>query len=201
MLSVVIVLHIAAVFSAPFTFNSNPAPGITDPSPVALWLTNWFEPYVDAMYLRHGYAFFAPDPGPSHLFRVRLEFDDGREPRELTFPDRERNRPRLLYHRHFMLSERLAQGYVPAVAPRDIAGDPLRLVEWRRNREAYEEYYSKLHDSFAAHLRHAYGADRVVIQRLEHRLLTPDEVTERREIRDPSLLEVHPEDVPREQLP
>ena len=36
-----------------------------------------FRPYLEAAYLDHGYAFFAPDPGPSHLVRYELEFDDG----------------------------------------------------------------------------------------------------------------------------
>jgi len=202
LLSLVVCLHIAAVFVAPFTFNSSPAPGMAAESPVGAVLMNWFEPYIDALYLRHGYAFFAPDPGPSHLFRAKLEFDDGREPEELMFPDLRRHRPRLLYHRHFMLSERLIVGYVPAVAPRELVDDPVRMAAWRASRDAYVDYYEQLRQSYIAHLKHRYGAQRVTLTRLEHQILSPADIVEnRRDMADERLYEVHPEDVVAEKLP
>lgn len=202
LLSLVIVLHVAAVFVSPFTFNSSPAPGQAAESPVGAMLMNWFEPYIDAMFLRHGYAFFAPDPGPSHLFRATLEYDDGRETETLTFPDLKRHRPRLLYHRHFMLSERLVVGYVPALAPRDLIDDPVRLAAWRSSRDAYVDYYASLRSSYVEHLKRRYGAKRVTLARLEHQILSPEEVvSDRRSLTDERLYEVHPEDVPTEKLP
>jgi len=202
LLSLVVCLHIAAVFVAPFTFNSSPAPGMAAASPVGAVLMDWFEPYIDALYLRHGYAFFAPDPGPSHLFRAKLEFDDGREPEELMFPDLRRHRPRLLYHRHFMLSERLIVGYVPAVAPRELVDDPVRMAAWRASRDAYVDYYEQLRQSYIAHLKHRYGAQRVTLTRLEHQILSPADIVEnRRDMADERLYEVHPEDVVAEKLP
>ena len=62
--------------------------------------------YLDVAYLNHGYGFFAPDPGPSHLIHYTIEFDSG-ETLTGTFPDREAYWPRLRYHRHFMLAEQL----------------------------------------------------------------------------------------------
>lgn len=63
-------------------------------------------PYLEATYLNHGYHFFAPEPGPSHLIRYEITRDDGSTVKGV-FPDREKNWPRLMYHRHFMLTEHL----------------------------------------------------------------------------------------------
>lgn len=63
-------------------------------------------PAHQALFLGHGYRFFAPNPGPSHL--VHYKIYDGAEPiAEGTFPDRKQNWPRVIYHRWFMLSETL----------------------------------------------------------------------------------------------
>lgn len=63
-------------------------------------------PIHQTLYLSHGYRFFAPDPGPSHLLVYRLHYADGRM-KEKRFPDRDSISPRLRYHRWFMLSETL----------------------------------------------------------------------------------------------
>lgn len=67
-----------------------------------------YTPYITALYLNHAYKFFAPNPGDSHLVRYDLYFADGTKrvgAEEQGFPDRLRHWPRLLYHRHFMLTE------------------------------------------------------------------------------------------------
>lgn len=201
-LSLVIGFHVLAVFLAPFTFASTPAPGMSDPSPAALSLMRWMHPYIEALYLQHGYAFFAPDPGPSHLFKVKLEYADGRPTEELTFPDLKRHRPRLMYHRHFMLSERLVVGHVPGVAPPGVAGDMSELMRWRRGRETYETYFHTLRNSYVHHLQTRYGADKVSLVRVEHRMAGVDEVIERHQRIDArDTYEDHPEDVATEVLP
>ncbi len=63
-------------------------------------------PYINALDLNHGYRFFAPDPGPSHLIRYHLHWSDGHG-RDGVFPNLTEERPRLLYHRYFMLAEHL----------------------------------------------------------------------------------------------
>jgi len=78
LLSVALAFHIAAVFIAPFAFASNSGPS---PSPLADALFKVFRPYLGALFLDHGYFFFAPNPGPSHLVDYKVEFDDGRPPR------------------------------------------------------------------------------------------------------------------------
>lgn len=148
-ISALLVIHLAAVFVPPFTLLTS-SPGTV--SPVAENLSGLLKPYVDVMNLNHGYAFFAPDPGPSHLVQYRLEFDDGRPPIERVFPDIERHWPRLLYHRHFMLAEQLNGDFVPPQSP------------WDRGRKLYEQKWR----SYEQHLLSISGASRVTLQRVEH---------------------------------
>lgn len=68
-------------------------------------------PIHRALFLGHGYRFFGPDPGPSHLVNYTVTRADGSKV-EGHFPDRERNWPRLLYHRWFMLSETIYREHV-----------------------------------------------------------------------------------------
>jgi hypothetical protein len=101
-----------------------------------------------------------------------------------------------------MLSERLIVGYVPAMAPRDLADDPVRMAAWRASRDAYVDYYEQLRQSYIAHLKHRHGAQRVTLTRLEHQILSPADIVEnRRDMADERLYEIHPEDVVAENLP
>jgi len=171
--SVLLVLHLAAVFFPPFAFETSPVRGMG--SPIAEAVVNLLQPYIDAAYLNHGYAFFAPDPGPSHLLRARLEFADGREPQEITLPDLQRHWPRLLYHRHFMLSEHLHASFTPSEPIAEVVQDRLLAENWRR---ALRRYTARK-NAIKQHLQTKYGASQVTLTRIEHRLLNPYEVAVR----------------------
>lgn len=95
--SVLIVLHLAAIFSAPFAM---PQPS----SELSASIDSITSPYTSALYMRHGYRFFAPDPGPSHLLRFEVVNESG-EVIAGRFPDKSIHKPRLMYHRFFMISE------------------------------------------------------------------------------------------------
>jgi len=110
--SALIAFHVAAVFWGPLAFASRGSP-LTGSVAVVL------RPYMDALYLNRGYSFFAPDVGPSRLVRYKIEFADGREPVVGVFPNLATEWPRLLYHRHFMLSEELSNRFVPPEPPRE----------------------------------------------------------------------------------
>lgn len=189
-ISVLLVLHLLAVFIAPFSFASRVG---SASSPFADGLMVVFRPYADALFLNHGYFFFAPNPGETHLVRYRLEFDDNREPVEGTFPNLQEQWPRLLYHRHFMMSESLHSSFVPAQPPpepsppaAEAAPEEQRRYQqlkvdyaeqlryWRHRREQYES----LRDSLATHLKTAHQAQRVTLTRVEHRNLFPNEVSQ-----------------------
>jgi hypothetical protein len=95
--SVLVAFHVLAVFIGPFAMP--PAS-----SELASKIALVFRPYVEPLCLANGYRFFAPEPGPSHLVRYEITLPDGT--REVgSFPDRNKNKPRLLYHRYFMMSE------------------------------------------------------------------------------------------------
>ncbi len=68
-----------------------------------------FRPYLQTFYLNHGFHFFAPEPGPSTLVAFTVEREDGTTTQGV-LPNR-KIWPRLLYHRHFMLTESLS--YIP----------------------------------------------------------------------------------------
>jgi hypothetical protein len=91
--------HLAAIFIAPWS-SPPPAPLLAERA------ADWFGPYLTVAYLNHGYRFFAPDPGPSHVVRYVVTQEDGTQ-RQGRIPDPQRHWPRLLYHRHFMLTESL----------------------------------------------------------------------------------------------
>jgi hypothetical protein len=94
--SVLLVLHLVAIAAAPLAMEPASLP--------AKQTFAFFRPYLDAAFLNHGYHFFAPEPGPSHLIRYELTFSDGHAESGV-FPDPAMHQPRLNYHRHFMLTE------------------------------------------------------------------------------------------------
>lgn len=98
-LSVILIGYLTVVLLGPLTvpFASE---HLTRP------LGQLVEPIQQALFLRHGYRFFGPDPGPSHIVKYKITQHDS-SPLAGTFPDRESQWPRLRYHRWFMLSETL----------------------------------------------------------------------------------------------
>jgi hypothetical protein len=210
--SAVIALHVLAVFWAPLAFASRGSPG----SPLTDSVFAVLRPYIDALYLNHGYSFFAPDVGPSQLVRYKVEFADGREPVEGVFPNLATQQPRLLYHRHFMLSEALSNRFVPAEPPLEPTPPPLTatpneralyqiqkqyydrdLALWRRERQLYEAMWQ----SFENHLQHKFGGSQVKLTRVEHRLALPDEVRLlKRRLDDPASYVELSENVPMEDV-
>jgi hypothetical protein len=66
--------------------------------------------YLDALYLNHGYSFFAPDPGPGRLVYYDIYDRQGTVIRQGKFPDWDMQWPRLWYHRHFMLADQVGIG-------------------------------------------------------------------------------------------
>ena len=102
--SAAILLYLALVVVPPL---AGPSPS----SELAARLVQPLRPLVGALYLGHGYRFFAPDPGPGHAIRWSMRMPDGAT-RTGLLPDPEIDRPRLLYHRRFMIAEKIA-GLVP----------------------------------------------------------------------------------------
>lgn len=96
--SVLLALHVAAVFIAPAAVSPS--------SSLFTELRELFRPYLDVAYLNHGYGFFSPNPSSSFIIRYSLERSDGKLI-EGSLPDLNQHWPRLLYHRHFMLTSQV----------------------------------------------------------------------------------------------
>lgn len=154
-----IVVYLLAVILPPL---AGPPPA----SALANRLIQPFRPLIGGLYLGHGYRFFAPDPGPGHSIRWTATLADGTS-RSGTIPDSASDWPRLLYHRRFMLPEKLA-GLVPLPdAPAELRDEAKR--EWQ-----------PLVKDIAAHLLRREQAAKVALVLVEHYLPTPEEVMEGR---------------------
>ena len=127
-----VLFHFTAVLAA--AASVGPTSGLV----IAIWRP--FRPYLQALYLNHGYNFYAPQPSPSTLVAYEVERDDGTVVRGRVL-DRS-TRPRLLYHRYLLLTEHMG------------LASPSTLEEWYK--------------SYARHLCHKYGGSRVGLTRLIH---------------------------------
>jgi hypothetical protein len=183
-----LVIHLCALVTVPLMFSTRGSAAIRP-------LYAVLQPYIDFLYLNHGYFFFAPNPGPNHLVRYEINYTDGRESVVGEFPDRKTQQPRLLYHRYFMLSETLNRFYrPPQPAPQPPQPDESASradkrryqrakAEWDREYAQYQsdrETYERLRASITDHFQHQYGADDVTLIRRRHRLLDPEEMLEDR---------------------
>jgi hypothetical protein len=171
--AILAVLHLAAVVAEPLRFFSQ---SDFQAGPEFLALRRWTAPYGEWLSLDHGYFFFAPNPGPSHLLAVSNEPIRGAgSPREdylAVYPDRRRQRPRLLYHRYFMLSEFYNNTFAPdRLLPEDLV-DAEFVARWKRDRARYEQ----LSASLVRSLSKEFGMDRVALRRLERVLFTREQV-------------------------
>jgi hypothetical protein len=108
--------------------------------------------YANLLFINHGYDFFSPDPGVSHLIRYEVYNDAGEKLTAGQFPHRGEQWPRLFYHRHMMLVEQLFEP----------AGDDARAK-------------SSL-GRIADRLMLVHGGVRARLQLLRHHLLAPHQV-------------------------
>ncbi len=166
--SSLLVLHLLAIFLPPLSFQTR---GTLGQSPAVASLLRPLEGYGQFLYVDRGYAFFAPDPGPSHLIQVAITDPQG-DRQEVMYPDRTKQWPRLMYHRHFMLTEFLFEIYQPPLPSVEIdAFDPSEVEYWRQSRARYEYF----RQSMVQHLESEHPGREIAIRRIEH--LIPDLVS------------------------
>lgn len=136
-----VLFHLLAVVAEPLFFYSR---SDVQAGPEFLALRRGLGPYVDWMYLDHGYFFFAPNPGPSHLVGIR--------DRSVVFPDRKEQWPRLLYHRYFMLSEFYNNSFAPtALDPQEMT-DRMFVARWEEDRRFYQTLQRSISKSIQSQL-------------------------------------------------
>jgi len=153
--SIGLLVYLAAVIAPPL---AGPPPA----SALAVAALQPLRPLVGSLYLGHGYRFFAPDPGPGHSLRWSIDRADDSK-LEGVIPDRSADWPRLLYHRRFMISEKIAAAVPPADAPDDV-------------RQRSRGDWQPLVKDVAGHLLARHGGTRVTLHLVEHYLPTPEEV-------------------------
>ena len=144
-------------------------PPLAGPPPASLLadrLLQPFRPFVGALALGHGYRFFAPNPGPGHSFHWSVQMSDGTR-RSGTIPDARSDWPRLLYHRRFMLPEKIALLVPLNGAPSEVVVDAKR--EWQ-----------PLVMDIAARILEQEQGSQVELTLVEHYLPTPEDVLEGR---------------------
>jgi hypothetical protein len=151
----VLVPYLAALVIAPL---AGPPPA----SALAQAILQPFRPLLGAVHLGHGYRFFAPDPGPGHAIRWEATLPDGSS-RTGSIPDRGADWPRLLYHRRFMVAEKIAPLVPPAEAPVDV------------RRQARAEWLP-LVKGVAGNMLRATGGTQVKLELVECYLPGPEEV-------------------------
>ena len=190
--SVLLVLHLAAIFAAPC---ANPPPS----SPLEQGIAGWFAPYLTATNLFHGYRFFAPNPGASNIVWYVVHLPDGSEARG-QFPDPETHWPRLLYHRHFMMSEiinALISPHQPNPADRPISVPdmPLPPQQWADIQEDWAKRRSMaegLLSAIAHDLQVRHDADRVELVLVRHDIADPWDVEAGQPLDAPDLYKERP---------
>ena len=153
--SVAILAYLAAVVMPPL---AGPAPA----SELAGAMLQPLRPLVGAAYLGHGYRFFAPNPGPGHTIRWTMTMPDG-STKSGRIPDELLDRPRLLYHRRFMVSEKISALVPPSDAPTEV-------------RERAKREWQPLVKGVAANLLRREGGLSVTLETVEHYLPDPAEV-------------------------
>lgn len=181
LISLAVVVHLIAVFGPPLAFQTR---GPVGESPSVQTLVSPLRAYSEFLYLDRGYAFFAPDPGPSHLIRVAQTDSDGKVTESL-IPDRRDQWPRLMYHRHFMLTEFLNEIYEPQISATEQAEAPAEeLAIRRRARNRYEA----VRKSYLDHLRRVHQDDTLTFEQVEHAMLGFTEmIDEPMDLDDPRL--------------
>ena len=153
LISLLLLWHLFAVFMAPLSLppTSQLVSKIAQGGPFAPSL---MQRYLDALYINHGYHFFAPEPGPGHLVHYDVFDDHQKQIATGKFPDLKEYWPRLRYHRYFMLAE---QAELPFP-----------------NREAIEAQQLTL-DGYARHLLRAHDGTEARLRRDRHYILSPED--------------------------
>lgn len=161
--SLALLTYLAAVIVPPL---AGPPPA----SALAMAMLQPLRPLVGTLFLGHGYRFFAPNPGPGHSIEWTMQMPDG-STRMGSIPDRQADWPRLLYHRRFMISEKIAALVPPPDAPAEV-------------RQQSRGEWQPLVKDVAGQLLQRHGGNQVTLQMTEHYLPEPEEVIRSEQGRD-----------------
>lgn len=191
-LLVLFFVHSLGVLSEPLRFFSR---SDIRTGPELAWLGETMKPYSQWLYINHGYFFFAPNPGPSHLIQYTLDAPtvppaEPDQTQNHLLPDREMHTPRLLYHRYFMLSEFYTNRYAPQQVSEELKKDLEFMSTWAFDKELYDQ----IQNSIKASLKHSVGTEIRTLSRIERELPSSQRVLKDGwALNDPRLTIVLPE--------
>jgi len=175
-----VLVHCMGVLAEPLFFFSR---SDFQAGPEFFGLRRSMAPYVDWMYLDHGYFFFAPNPGPSHLVAIQSKVPEPPRASSLrgdaiVFPNRNEHWPRLLYHRYFMLSEFYNNSFAPTALSQQDKSDRMFVERWESDRRFYEMLQRSISKSAFVGKRAMQGADGLGVEllRLERPSPGPEEI-------------------------
>jgi len=174
-----VLLHLLAVLAEPLTFFSR---SDFQSGPEFFGLRRTLAPYVEWMYLDHGYFFFAPNPGPNHLVAAQEKISEPNTARRLKpdaviFPDRKTHWPRLLYHRYFMLSEFYNNSFAPTELTEQDKADRMFVERWELDRSFYESLQRSISKShFIRSRKQGLASERLELLRIERPLPSPEQI-------------------------
>ena len=181
--SALVALHLFAVFAAPC---ASPPPASDTFQRISGRMDGQdglLTPYLRAAFLKHGYRFFAPNPGPSHLVRYEIDLATGGS-LEGSFPDPEEYFPRLLNHRMFMLSETAFNLVDPVLAiPEAGSLTPAEKQAFDTQLAAAES----LANAISRHFLQMHDGKRIRLYLQTHELPFPEEVAAGKKLDDPNL--------------
>ncbi|HTQ39474.1 MAG TPA: hypothetical protein VMJ32_10620 [Pirellulales bacterium] len=178
LISVVLLVHMTALIAAPMA--AGPC------SELERQVARSFSWYTTLAYIDHGYRFFCPEPSAGHLVRYTLSYPNGTTKTDV-FPNLKEQWPRLLYHRFFMLSEKLARLMspdIPADAPEEVRRDA--EVE----RKVMQPALDAMVRSYGMHLLETTGAKAVTLEYVEHEIPEEEDMLRDRPLTDPGLYKV-----------
>lgn len=172
--------HLIAIAVAPW---STPPPA-SQLSESAAYL---FRPYLLATHLNHGYRFFAPNPGPSHIIRYELKGQGG-EVKSGQIPDPAIHWPRLLYHRHFMMTESLFNNWTLIErVPEGVQLEPDQERQLNERNEFAQRLVQMHAQGMANRLLERHGGDQVKLTLVEHLIPYPPDVANGQRLDDERL--------------
>jgi hypothetical protein len=194
-------VHMLGVLAEPLRFFSRSDVAV---APDFELIAETMQTYSQWLYLDHGYFFFAPNPGPGRL--IQCSFQPERMASDLpaspdlqihadvsdvsTLPDKQNQRPRLLYHRYLMLAEFYNSRFAPSQISSESRKDPEFAARWAQD----SDMYKRLQASMTKSLKHKLGTSSITLSRVERSLPTPYMVlNEKVQLNDPRLLDVLPE--------
>lgn len=172
----ILTFHLLAIFCAPW---HSPPPA----SYLSEVVNRFFAPYQGLAFLDHGYRFFAPDPGPSHIVRYELVTSDGRT-RAGSLPDTQAHSPRLLYHRFFMATETLFNVWTRIETP---PAEAKLSAEERKALEQPRQMVQAIAQGIAQQLLRETNGKRVHLYLVEHLIPLPEDVAANKRLNDPTL--------------